>query len=155
MFEAIIDHIAVKVKLACIFRLELALFQVNHDERPQPQMVEEQIDVEVLVADIEAILPADEREALAEFEQEFFQVAHQLRFEFALLERFGQGEEVEDVRVFQGLPSQIGLERGEALGEVGVVAGNGITPMNPPTPKLPWASADAAEAKWLGPSDRG
>ncbi len=60
-------------------------------------MVEEQVDVVVLVADIEAMLPADEGEALAELDQEFLQMSDELGLEFALLEWLGEGEEVEDV----------------------------------------------------------
>ena len=66
-------------------------------------MVEKQVDVEILVADVEAILPADEGEALSEFEQELLQMTDEFGFEFAFLEWLGEGEEVEDVGVFERL----------------------------------------------------
>ena len=47
-------------------------------------MVEEQVQVEILVADLEVILAADKGETLAEFEEEFPQVIEQAPLELPL-----------------------------------------------------------------------
>jgi len=129
VLQAVVDHVAVEVQLARILGLELAFLQVDDDERPQPQVVEQQVEVEVLVAHIQAVLAADERESLAQFEQELLHVADKLRFEFALVERLGQREEVEDVRILERLLGQVRLRRREQGGEVGnrlAVSGMGL-----------------------------
>lgn len=112
MLESVVDDVAVEVQLAGVLGLELALLQVDDDERAQPQVVEQQVDVEILVADVEAVLPADEGEALAELEQELLQMTDELGFEFAFLEWLGDGEEIEDVGVFERLLREVRLRRG-------------------------------------------
>ena len=89
------------------------------DERPQPQVVEQKVDIEILVAHRDAKLPTDEREPLAEFEQELFEMPNEFGFEFTFLEGFGEGEEVEDVRVFQRLLRQVRSRSRKDGGEVG------------------------------------
>jgi len=49
----------------------------------QPVMVEKKVDVEMLIADIEAILTTDEGEALPQFEQELPQMPYKARLKFA------------------------------------------------------------------------
>lgn len=70
-------------------------------------MVEKQIDVEVFVTDDNGILPAHECEALAEFEQEPFDVLKQAGLQLALVEWFRQRQEVEDIRIFERLHDQV------------------------------------------------
>jgi hypothetical protein len=43
-----------------ILRFELTELQVDHDERAQAQVIEEQVDIEVLVADRDAMLAIDD-----------------------------------------------------------------------------------------------
>ena len=117
--QAVVDDVAVEVQLAGVLGFELALLQVDDDERPQPQVVEEQVYVEILVADVEAVLPADEGEALAEFEQELLQMADEFGFELAFLEWLGQSEKVEDVGVFERLLREVRLRRGVNIGPGG------------------------------------
>ncbi len=50
VLEPVVDDVPVEVQLAGILGPELPLLQINDDERPQSQMVEKQVDVEVLVA---------------------------------------------------------------------------------------------------------
>lgn len=68
---------------------------------------------------VEAVLTADEREALAEFEKEPLNVLDQLRFQFAFVKRLRDGEEIEDGGVFQRLPREVRLRGGKRGGEVG------------------------------------
>ena len=57
--------------------VEVADLELDHNEAAQPQVVEQQVGVEVGVTDFEVNLAPDEREALAEFEQELFDVVSQ------------------------------------------------------------------------------
>jgi methyl coenzyme M reductase subunit D len=74
MAQPVIDGRQVEFHPAGILRLEVVDLEVDHNEAPQAQVKEEEIEVEVLVADLEVILAADKGEALAEFEEEFTQV---------------------------------------------------------------------------------
>ena len=111
VLEPVVDDVAIEVELAGVLWLEFALLQVDDDEGAQAQVVEEQVDIEVFVAHVEPILPADEGKALPELEQEFLQVADECGFEFAFLERLGEGEKVKNVGVFVCLLDEVGLRR--------------------------------------------
>ena len=117
--ELVIDDAQVEVHLAGVFGLELPFLQVDHDEAAQLQVVEQEVDVEVAVADFQVKLPADEGEALAEFQQEALKLVKEIRLQFPLVERLFQGEEVEDIRVLERLPGEVGLRSRQALLEVG------------------------------------
>ncbi len=68
-------------------------------------MVENQIGVEVVAIERQAILPGHEGEAGTEFEQEILQVVRKSGFEIVFDQpvRFGQSEEFEHVGVFDGI----------------------------------------------------
>jgi hypothetical protein len=88
------------------------------DECPQPWAIEEQVDIEVFVADIEPVLPPDEGESLAEFEQEFLRVADEFSLELAFLERLGQSEKFEYVEIFERVLDEVRPLRGERGDEI-------------------------------------
>jgi len=81
-------------------------------------VVEEQVDVKIVPADDDSVLSADERKAVAQFEQEFFEVANETCLEFPLLERFREREEVENVRIFERLLCQVRLRGRQQCGKV-------------------------------------
>ena len=110
-------HNEIEVPLDGVFRLELPSLQVDHDEAAHLQVVEQEVDVEVAIADFQVKLPADKGEALAEFRQEAFKLVKEIRLQLALVERLLQGEEVEDVRVLERLTGQVGLRSRQALDE--------------------------------------
>src|SRR5262249_27110594 len=116
--ELIVYYAQVEVHLAGVLGLEGPFLQVDDHERPQPEVVEEQVDVEVLITDFDAVLPADEGEPLTEFEQEALEVTKEPGLQFPLVERFFQGHEVEDVRILQRLSNQVRLRGREPVGEV-------------------------------------
>ncbi len=87
MTQRVVDDVAVEVDLAGEFRPEGAGLQVDHDECTQFQMIEQQINVIVAAIDLDAVLPPDEGEALAQLEQEFLQVMDQAGFQLAFVER--------------------------------------------------------------------
>ena len=85
----------------------------------KPDVIEEQVDVEGLIADRERHLAADEGEAPAKFEQQVAQMDEQAPLNLPFVGVFGHGQKVEVVRVFQNLLGQIGAGRGERALEVG------------------------------------
>ena len=78
------------VNLAGILGLELANLQIDDDEATQMQVVEQQVDVEIIVADFHVNLPTDKREACAEFDREVLQMSQQSRFQFTFMKWFLQ-----------------------------------------------------------------
>src|SRR5450432_2570785 len=108
----------VEVHLAGVLRLELAGVELDNDEAAEPQVEEEEVDVEVLASDLEVHLAAHEREADAELEEEVAHVLEQAALEVPLLRVGAQREEVEDVRVLQGLLREVGVGRRERALEV-------------------------------------
>ena len=82
-------------------------------------MVKEQVAIEFLTAHVETDLTANERETLAEFEQELADVVDQTGLQFAFAAAFGQIQEVENVRVLEGLLGEVGVLGRHREGEVG------------------------------------
>jgi hypothetical protein len=58
VFQTVIDDVAIKVQLTRVFGFEHPLLQVDDHERPQTEVIKEQIDVEILPTDIETVLSA-------------------------------------------------------------------------------------------------
>ncbi len=65
----------IELHLPLVLGLERALLELDRDQAPELAVVEEQIDVEVVAVELDALLPGDEGEAGAEFEQEELQLA--------------------------------------------------------------------------------
>ena len=72
-------------------------------------MVEKEVNEEVLTADFEVMLAADEREADTEFEEEFADVSEQGAFEISLMRFLAQTKEVKHIRVFEEALRKFGL----------------------------------------------
>lgn len=107
--ELVVHHGAVKVHLAGILGFEITLFQIHDNEATQVQVVEEQVEVELTVTDVEPVLAAYEGEATPEFQEELLQVGEQACLQLALMKGLLQGQEVEEVGIFE-----------QALGQAGV-----------------------------------
>ena len=82
-------------------------------------MVEEQVEVVVLFADLQVVLAPHKCEARAHLQQEVADMLQQAPFKVALLSVWAEGEKVEVVRVFENLLCQVGLWRRQRLGKVG------------------------------------
>jgi len=117
--ELVIDDAQIEVHLAGVFRLEFSCLQIDHDEAADLQVVEQQVVIEIAVADFPVELPADKGEALPLFQQEAFDVAKEIRFELAFVEGLFKGQEIEDVRILECLAGQVGLRSRKALVEIG------------------------------------
>ena len=72
-------------------------------------MIEEQIDRELLVSGLKAVLAAHEREADAEFQLELPQMFQQTTLEVPLVGFRTESQEIETVWVFRDLLGEIGL----------------------------------------------
>lgn len=81
-------------------------------------MVEEQVEEELLITDEQRPLAPVERKAAAELQQELLDVVDQRLLKFPLAGAFGELEEVEDVRILDGLECLFALIRLERDCEV-------------------------------------
>lgn len=102
-----------------MLRAELGHLQVDDDVAVQFDVVEEDVDEEVLLADREVVLAAEEGEADAELEHDVLEVAQEAALQVALVGSSIEGEEVEVVGVFEQALGEVGLGGGERAGEVG------------------------------------
>ena len=89
------------MNFAGILGFEIAFFQIHDDVAAEVQMVEEEVDEKLALADGERALASDEGKAAPEFDEEFLDVGYEASLQLALQEGFGEGEEVEEVGVFQ------------------------------------------------------
>src|SRR5262245_30143301 len=97
MAQLIVDGGQIEVHLAGKFRLEVLDLQLDDDEAPEPQVIEQQVEIIVLAADVEVILAADEGEALAELEDEGAQMLNEAPFQITLEHIGAEGEKIEAV----------------------------------------------------------
>jgi len=74
-------------------------------------VIEEEIDLEILIADFERHLPAYEREAAAEFEQEALDVVDESLFDLALAARIHGAEEIEEIGILEHLRGHVRIPR--------------------------------------------
>jgi predicted glycosyl hydrolase (DUF1957 family) len=83
--QAVVHDVEVEVHLSGVFGFEAADFQIDDNEAAKAEVVKEEVDVEIVVANIQMDLPAHVCEAGAEFYQEVLKVTEQAGFEFALM----------------------------------------------------------------------
>ena len=82
---AVIQRREIEIHLAGMLRLERSRLQVAGDQAAQLAVIEEQVDVKILPADLEMMLAGDEGETLAEFEQEVLDPGDQGALDVALV----------------------------------------------------------------------
>jgi hypothetical protein len=99
----------IEVQLTHERRVEWHGLEFDDHVAAQRQVVEEQIEVEVLLADLQVDLSPDKSEARAKLEQELLHVGEQSRLDRAFVGVVAQVQEVEDIGVLGDLLSQIGL----------------------------------------------
>lgn len=83
--------------------LDIGDFQINQNEAAEDAMVKDEIDPVMGVIEGDAVLPADEGEAFAKFEQKGLEVIAETGFEVGLgdVMRFGDFQKLEDVGTAQ------------------------------------------------------
>ena len=91
----------IHVHLADVVMFDVVDFQIDQDEAAEDAVVEDEIDPVVGVVEGDAVLPADEGEALAEFQEEGLEVIAEESFEISLGDavRLGNFQELEDVGI--------------------------------------------------------
>ena len=72
-----VERFQIEGQLAHVLRLEAACLQLEGDETLQVAMEEEEIELEVLIADLHAHLLADEGKAVAQLHEELAKIAQQ------------------------------------------------------------------------------
>ena len=118
MLEEVIDGGEVKVHLAEMFRCETARLELDDDMAAETGVVEEQIEEEVLVADLEVDLASDEGEAGAEFKEEVLDMGDQASFQFFFATATIGADEVEEVGIFEDLGGKVRVCRRQSGGEI-------------------------------------
>ena len=118
-FDLAIHRSQIKPQLPQMLRFELATLEFDHHIAAQLEVVEQQVDEKLVTAHIQQHLPPDEREARAQFQQEFGDMLHQGVFDLALLRLVGQAQKIETIGVFQRFVGQVGLRPGQADLKVG------------------------------------
>ena len=101
MAQLLVHGRQVKVHLAGELWFEVLDLQLDHHETAQPHVIEEEVEI--------IVLPADEGEALAEFQNERAQMLDETAFEIALQHLGTKRKEVERIRVFENLLGKLGL----------------------------------------------
>jgi hypothetical protein len=93
----------VNLHLAEVLMGEIVELEVDDDVATQEPVVENEIKEVVVAIEGETLLPGLEEEALAEFEEEFFEVADECGFEvgFRKTGSIFQAEKFEDERFFE------------------------------------------------------
>ena len=74
-------------------------------------MVKEEVEKEFFAGDFQSILPPNEGEPNAEFDEEFLDVIEQPQFEIAFTGVGVHGEEIKNVWILKCLMCEIGLRR--------------------------------------------
>jgi hypothetical protein len=133
--EQVVHSGQVEVELPHVLGLELPGLELDDDVAAKLQVVEEEVDPELLRPHLERHLAPDEREPLAELEQEVSDVPHEPLLDHALLGVFGDAEEVELVGVLERLAREV------RLGAAGSVAAKFVL-------APPWAS-NSSRSMWI------
>jgi hypothetical protein len=97
----------VKLHLPGMLRAEFLQLEVHGHKPPQFAMIEQQVDIKVFIVHPDPLLPRNEGETIAEFEQEGFDLSQDRGFQLSLAVAVVKPEEIEDVKVAE---DQIGSE---------------------------------------------
>ena len=97
--------IHVKLKLAEVLVCELAGLEIYDHVALEDCVIENQVDVEMVAIQSQSLLPGDERESLAQFQQKCLHVVDQRLFKIGFDEsrRLRQPQELHDDRVFEDI----------------------------------------------------
>ena len=113
MLDFSVHDAEVEIQLPSVFGFEGAGLEFHHHVAAQLEVIEEQVDEEIVAANLDMYLPTDEGEPRAEFDQELGDVLDQSCFDGSLLGILAQPEKIESVGIFQRFARQVGLRRGQ------------------------------------------
>ena len=98
--QFVIHHIDVEVQLSGVFRFERGSFQFHNYVCMELYVVQNQVGIEIAVANLEMFLPCDKGESVAHLQQITGNVLYQLFFYVPFVRTFFGSCQVEDIRVF-------------------------------------------------------
>src|SRR5689334_17374804 len=98
----------IELHLPLVGGRKLADLEIDDDKPAQRAMVKKQVDVVIFVVDDDALLPGNEGEAGAQFEDESLHLAQDGAFEILFAVGVGQAEKIEEIRVAK---NQVGRQR--------------------------------------------
>ena len=101
-----------------MLRLGRADLEIGGNQATKLPMIEQEIDIEILSADLKVILATDEGKALIHLQQQVSHACDESAFEVALLGDLGKAEEIELVGVLQDLLGKIGASRRQRTVEI-------------------------------------
>jgi hypothetical protein len=93
--------------LACIAGFEGAGLEFYDDIAPKLEMVEKEVEVEILVANLEMHLPTDKGETRSQLQKELLDMVDEGLLDLGLAAGIGGAEEVEKVGVFENLDGEV------------------------------------------------
>ena len=96
-----VERLKIEGELAQVLRIKAHRLQFERHQTLQVTMVEEQIEFKILIAHLYADLFANKGEAVAEFHEEFAQIAQQAGLQIGLAVTLGQVKEIEQVAVLE------------------------------------------------------
>jgi hypothetical protein len=99
--EQIVDGGQIEVELARPLGLELSRLQLDDKVAVQPEMIEEQIDVEGLTADLERHLAADEGEPAAKLQEKVAKMFEEATLQLPLFGSRAQGQKLERIWILK------------------------------------------------------
>jgi len=103
MAEVVVHGGEVEAHLTRVLGQELPHLELHDYIAAQPQVVEEEVEEEVLTVHLQEDLGAHQGEAGAQFQQEVADLGDQSPLQIPLGDVRSEAEEVEDVRVLEGL----------------------------------------------------
>ena len=83
--STVIQRGEIEIHLARMLRLERPRLQVDGDQATQLAVIEEQVDVKILSADLEMMLAGDERKPFSQLEQQVLDPGDEGPFDVALV----------------------------------------------------------------------
>ena len=90
MSKCVVDRGEIEIHFARGFGGKVACLEIDDDEAAQLQVIEEEIEVEVLIANVQVNLPSDQCKSRAQFEEKFLDVVDEAEFDGAFVPGTGR-----------------------------------------------------------------
>jgi len=107
--EQIVHGGQIEVELAGPLGLELSRLQFDDEVTVQPEMIEEEINVEGLTPDLKRHLAADKGESSTKLQEKVAKIFEETTFKLPLFGGRAQGQELERIWILKELPREVGV----------------------------------------------
>ena len=101
LFKNTIYSRQVEVKLTGVFRFEVTGFKLNNHKASQIQIIKQQVDIEIVAANIQMLLIPDKRETGSKFHQKLCYITYQCLLYIAFI--LAEWNEVKYIRISHSL----------------------------------------------------